>query len=178
MLCNLNMPWLVSHWTNWITEQRRGEKWYSVFIGNYFLINVQYIFDGLHNVSLHCGSALPYVHEYLWKSGTEASECVHRKGVPSSIRDTQQPFLVLDGAVRMHRLVPSLSGAQGMYSSIREWRDNTWEVSSSIRTDRITHRKKHNRLANIKNLTGHAWCLSLWCQSFQFYQILLYTANT
>lgn len=68
-------------------------------------------------------------------------ECVNRVGVPSSVRDSQQPFLVLDGAVRMHWLVPSLSGARGMHSSIRERKDETWEVSSSIRTDGSAQRK-------------------------------------
>lgn len=85
--------------------------------------------------------ACMYVHPF---------EHMNRVGTPSSIRDSQQPFLVLDGAVRMHRLAPSPSGAQGMHSSIREWKDETWEVSSSIRTDRSAQRKV---LLNIQNLT-------------------------
>lgn len=88
-----------------------------------------------------CMIACMYVHPF---------ERMNRVGTPSSIRDSQQPFLVLDGAVRMHRLAPSASGAQGMHSSIREWKDETWEVSSSIRTDRSAQRKV---LLNIQNLT-------------------------
>lgn len=88
-----------------------------------------------------CMNACMYVHSL---------ERMNRVGTPSSIRDSQQPFLVLDGAVRMHRLVASLSGARGMQSSIREWKDEIWEVSSSIRTDRSAQRKV---LLNIQNLT-------------------------
>lgn len=78
-----------------------------------------------------CTNACMYAHMI---------ECVNRVGVPSSVRDSQQPFLVLDGAVRMHWLVLSF-GREGMYSSIRKWKDETWKVSSSIRRD-ISFTKK------------------------------------
>lgn len=48
-----------------------------------------------------CTNACMYAHMV---------ERVNRVGVPSSVRDSQQQFLVLDGAVRMHWLVLSLLG--------------------------------------------------------------------
>lgn len=91
-------------------------------------------------ILMFCLLSLTSVHTFMHVH-PHSFECVNRVGVPSSIRDSQKPFLVLDRAVRMHRLVPSLSGAQGMYSFIREWKDETWEVSSSIRTDKSAQRE-------------------------------------
>lgn len=49
---------------------------------------------------------------YQWRMYVNLLEALNRAGAPSSIRHSQQPFLVLDGAVRMHRLICPPSAAK------------------------------------------------------------------
>lgn len=74
------------------------------FLLSCFHVIIKDVLRILQNTQIHtdvCGNTCMYIlHFFL--------ECtVNRVGVPSSVRDSQQPFLVLDGAVRMHRLAPT-----------------------------------------------------------------------
>lgn len=48
---------------------------------------------------------------------------------------------MLDGAVRKHRLVPRLSGWQGMPSFIADEKKETWEAFSSRMAERSAETK-------------------------------------
>lgn len=77
-------------------------------------------------------------------------ECMKRVGVPSSIRHSQQPFLVLDRAVRMHCLIsPSFSSA---WHAFFHRRIERWDLRGVfIHKDRWIGTKKGT--LNIQNVT-------------------------
>ena len=103
-----------------------------------------------------------YMHVHLrfffsWRT-------VNRVGVPSSVRDSQQPFLVLDGAVRMHRLAPTSFRSAG--HAFFHQRMEGWDLGGVfIHKDRqIRAKERYGGLVNIQSLTVRgnvAWGL-LW----------------
>lgn len=90
---------------------------------------------------------------YQWRMYVNLLEALNRAGAPSSIRHSQQPFLVLDGAVRMHRLICPPSAARGMHSSSkRTGRQDLRGVSTH--KDRWIGTRKGT--LNIQNVTVRA----------------------
>lgn len=94
---------------------------------------------------------------FAWVCTSWSFAVCEQGGDPDSITDSQQPFLVLDGAVRMHWIVPSLSVAGGMFSFIREWKNAFNGVFLSLRTNIFAHRKVEWTYKHIKADRANEW---------------------